>query len=148
MCCKHRVLKFKKLTEMATIPKYATEGSAGFDLHSAEDIVLQPKETKIVKTGLSCEIPVGCEMQVRPRSGFAVENNILIKNSPGTIDSDYRGEIGIILYNYGIIAVKISCGDRIAQGIISEYARVDIEETEELSETERGSGGFGSTGTN
>lgn len=142
------IIKFKKLHEDAIIPKYQTKGSAGFDFHSIEDVELF-RGTVLVKTGLSIEIPEGYELQIRSRSGLAFKENIIVLNSPGTIDSDYRGEIGIIL-NRTIDGTKksfsIKKGDRIAQGVICKIEQPSIEVVEKLSETERGIGGFGSTG--
>ena len=139
-------IKIQKLSENAIIPKYQTEGAAGFDFHSAESIILLPQETKIIKTDLSFEIPKGFELQIRCRSSIAVKTPLIIKNSPGTIDSDYRGNIGIIVHNLSSKPYLIEQGDRIAQGIISKYERATFIESSELTKTSRGKGGFGHTG--
>ncbi|MFN8206805.1 MAG: dUTP diphosphatase [Bacteroidales bacterium] len=130
------------------IPSYATINSAGMDLRAnlKESISLSPGERKLIPTGLYLEIPVGYEGQVRPRSGFALKSGVTVLNSPGTIDADYRGEVGVILINLSQNLVEISNGDRIAQLIIAKYESVSWNVVESLEETERGSGGFGHTG--
>lgn len=140
-------IKIKKVVEDAIIPKYQTSGSAGFDFHTVEDVTVFPKETKLVSTGLSFEIPEGYELQVRPRSGMSLKTKIRISNAPGTIDSDYRGVVSIIVDNissHGSLPYEIKKGDRIAQGVICKVNQAVFVEGE-LSETERGEGGFGST---
>jgi len=140
-------IKIKKLVEDAIIPKYQTVGSAGFDFHTVEDVTVFPKETKLVSTGLAFEIPEGYELQVRPRSGMSLKTKIRISNSPATIDSDYRGVVSIIVDNissHGSLPYEIKKGDRIAQGVICKVNQAVFVE-DELSETERGEGGFGST---
>ena len=129
-------------------PNYETEGSAGMDLRANinEPIVLKPLGRTIVKTGLFIALPVGFEAQVRPRSGLAAKKGITVLNSPGTVDADYRGEIGVILVNLSNDDFIINDGERIAQLIIAKHERVNWEEVIVLSETERGDGGFGSTG--
>jgi dUTP pyrophosphatase len=129
-------------------PNYETEGAAGMDLRAniEEAIILKPLERAIVKTGLFIALPVGFEAQVRPRSGLAAKKGITVLNSPGTVDADYRGEIGVILVNLSNAAFVINDGERIAQLIIAKHERVHWKEVEVLSETERGAGGFGSTG--
>jgi dUTP pyrophosphatase len=129
-------------------PNYETEGAAGMDLRAniEEPITLKPLERAIVKTGLFIALPVGFEAQVRPRSGLAAKKGITVLNSPGTVDADYRGEIGVILVNLSNAAFVINDGERIAQLIIAKHERVQWKEVEVLSETERGAGGFGSTG--
>ena len=129
-------------------PSYETEGSAGMDLRANIDsaIILKPLERTIVKTGLFIAFPVGFEAQVRPRSGLAAKKGITVLNSPGTVDADYRGEIGVILVNLSNENFTISDGERIAQLIIAKHERAQWKEVEVLDETERGSGGFGSTG--
>ena len=129
-------------------PNYETEGAAGMDLRAniEEAIILKPLERAIVKTGLFIALPVGFEAQVRPRSGLAAKKGISVLNSPGTVDADYRGEIGVILVNLSNAAFVINDGERIAQLIIAKHERVQWKEVEVLSETERGAGGFGSTG--
>ena len=130
------------------LPNYETMASAGMDLRAniLEPIVLKPLERAIVKTGLFLELPVGIEAQVRPRSGLAAKNGITVLNAPGTIDADYRGEIGVILVNLSNDAFTIQNGERIAQLIIAKHERAEWELVTELSETVRGEGGFGSTG--
>lgn len=129
------------------IPKYMTKGSVGFDISSNEDFDLHPECFHMYHTGLYFEIPEGYELQIRPRSGFANKNLTIIPNSPGTIDSDYRGELHVGLLNlHRLKILNIKKGDRIAQGIIAPIVKANFIEVKELSETERGAGGFGSTG--
>lgn len=130
------------------LPAYATHGSAGMDVCAATDevIVIHPGETVLVPTGFRLELPPGYEAQVRPRSGLAVRHSIGILNSPGTIDSDYRGEVKIILTNFGKEDFFVRNGDRIAQLVIARYVRAGWEEVQEINQTERGEGGFGHTG--
>ena len=130
------------------LPNYETIASAGMDLRAniSEAITLKPLERAIVKTGLFIALPVGTEAQVRPRSGLAAKNGITVLNSPGTVDADYRGEIGVILVNLSNNDFVINDGERIAQLVIAKHERADWELVEVLSVTERGSGGFGSTG--
>ena len=130
------------------IPTYETEGSAGMDLRAniKEEITLKPLERAIIKTGLFIALPIGFEAQVRPRSGLAAKRGITVLNSPGTVDADYRGEIGVILVNLSNEEFVINDGERIAQLVIAKHERVNWKEVEVLSETDRGSGGFGSTG--
>ena len=130
------------------LPTYETIGSAGLDIRAfiEESITLKPLERKLIKTGLFLEIPVGYEAQVRPRSGFALKNGVTVLNSPGTIDADYRGEVGVILINLSQENVEIHSGDRIAQLVFAKVEQAEWNEVETLSETERGAGGFGSTG--
>lgn len=141
-------VRVKKLREDAVIPEYKTEGAAGFDLVAAEDVTINAGETVTVPTGLAFEIPEGYELQIRPRSGLSLKTPLRIANSPGTIDSDYRGEVKIIITNTGQCDdyYNIYKGDRIAQGVIVPVMRAEFEEVDELSETSRGYGGFGSTG--
>jgi len=140
------VLKIKKLTPEAIIPAYQTKEAAGFDLHSIEDVVLKPNERRLIGTGLAFEIEYGYEVQIRPRSGLAFKYGITVLNSPGTIDSDYRGEIKVLLINLGEEEFEIKKGERIAQAVVAPVIQAQFEEVEELSSTSRGSGGFGSTG--
>tara|TARA_Y100000589_G_C26652949_1_gene426757 strand:- start:50 stop:493 length:444 start_codon:yes stop_codon:yes gene_type:complete len=128
--------------------KKATDGSSGFDLLAAlpNKIILQPRETKLIPCGFSLQMPFGIEAQVRPRSGIALKNSVTVLNSPGTIDADYRGEICVILINHGKSIFEISPGMRIAQLIFMKLPEIEIDITKELDETDRGSGGFGSTG--
>lgn len=130
------------------LPSYETIASAGMDLRASIDtpVTIKPLERTIVKTGLFIELPIGFEAQVRPRSGLAAKKGVTVLNSPGTIDADYRGEIGVILVNISNEEFTIENGERIAQMIISKHERADFEEVKELSETARGAGGFGSTG--
>lgn len=130
------------------LPSYATAQSAGMDLRASIDapITLQPLERKLVPTGLRIALPDGYEAQVRPRSGLALKKGIAVLNSPGTIDADYRGEIGVILINLSNEPFEIQDGDRIAQMIISRYEQAEWEQVTILDETERGEGGFGHTG--
>ena len=131
------------------LPAYATEHSAGMDLLAAisENITLASGERKLIPTGLSIALPDGYEAQIRPRSGLALKNGISLVNSPGTIDADYRGEIGIIVINHGADAFTIERGMRIAQMVIAPYTRAQFSEVIDLPTSERGTGGFGSTGT-
>jgi len=131
------------------LPEYETLASAGMDLRAHMDtpVTLQPMERGLIKTGLFMELPVGVEAQVRPRSGLALKKGITVLNSPGTIDADYRGEIGVILINLSNEPFTINSGDRIAQLVIAKHERADWQQVESLTETERGAGGFGSTGT-
>ena len=130
------------------LPSYQTEASAGMDLRAEleEPVQLAPLERAVIGTGLYMELPVGFEAQVRPRSGLAAKKGISVLNSPGTIDADYRGEIGVILVNISNEPVRIEPGERIAQLVISRFEQALWEEVEILSQTDRGSGGFGSTG--
>ena len=129
------------------LPSRQTTGSAGFDLASAEpDFVLAPGERRLVSTGLAVEIPPGIEGQVRPRSGLALRHGITMPNAPGTIDSDYRGEVRVILQNLGSEAVTIVRGDRIAQLVFARYETPELVDVTELEQSSRGAGGFGSTG--
>ena len=130
------------------LPNYETVASAGMDLRAniTESITLKPLERAIIKTGLFIALPIGYEAQVRPRSGLAAKNGITVLNSPGTIDADYRGEIGVILVNLSNDDFVIQNGERIAQMIIAKHERAEWIEVQELTETSRGEGGFGSTG--
>jgi dUTP pyrophosphatase len=139
-------LKIKKLNSDAIIPAYQTKEAAGFDLHSIEDVIINPGERKLIGTGLAFEIEKGYEIQIRPRSGLAYKHGITVLNTPGTIDSDYRGEIKVLLINHAKEAFEIKKGDRIAQAVVAPVIQAEIIEVEKLSDTERGSGGFGSTG--
>lgn len=143
-------IQFKKLDNRAIIPEYKTLGSAGFDLNvllDAEEYILKKGEIKLFKTGLAMSLPDGYEAQIRSRSGLSLKNGVIVLNSPGTVDSDYRGEIGIVLMNCGNEDYKVEHLSRIAQMVIAKYEKADIEVVEELDNTERGEGGFGSTGT-
>ena len=131
------------------LPNYETIASAGMDLRAniQEPIILKPLERTIVKTGLFIELPIGFEAQVRPRSGLAAKKGISVLNAPGTVDADYRGEIGVILVNLSNEDFTIENGERVAQLVIAKHERVEWVEVKTLSETSRGAGGFGSTGT-
>lgn len=141
-------LRVKRLPhgEGLPLPAYATSGAAGMDVVSAEDVVLAPGVRHAVATGLSMAIPAGFEIQVRPRSGLALKHGISAPNAPGTIDSDYRGEVKIILINHGDQPFEILRGDRVAQLVLAPVVQGSWMEVEELDATERGEGGFGSTG--
>ena len=136
-------------TSGQALPHYETEASAGMDLRAVLDtpIILAPLERAIIKTGLFIELPVGYEAQVRPRSGLAAKNGLTVLNAPGTIDADYRGEIGVILVNLSNDPYTVENTARIAQLVIAKHERAQWVEVTELSSTDRGSGGFGSTGT-
>ena len=129
-------------------PIYETDGAAGMDLRAniSESILLKPLERTIIKTGLFIALPAGFEAQVRPRSGLAAKKGITVLNSPGTVDADYRGEIGVILVNLSNEEFEVNDSERVAQLVIAKHERVTWKEVEVLNETERGSGGFGSTG--
>lgn len=130
------------------LPEYATTASAGLDLRANLDspITLQPLERKLIPTGLYIALPEGCEAQIRPRSGLALKHGISLLNTPGTIDADYRGEIGVILVNISNEPFEVRDGERIAQMVIARYEQVEWEPAESLDATERGAGGFGHTG--
>lgn len=135
-------------TSANELPEYATSGAAGMDLraHLAEPVTLQPLERRLIPTGLFMEIPHGCEVQIRPRSGLAFKHGITVLNSPGTIDSDYRGEVGVLLVNLSQEPFVIESGERVAQMVVAQHGHVEWEAVNELSDTDRGAGGFGSTG--
>ncbi|MFA6170248.1 MAG: dUTP diphosphatase [Candidatus Margulisiibacteriota bacterium] len=130
------------------LPKYMSDHAAGMDLYAAVtvDLTIAPGEWKLVPTGLAMALPEGYEAQVRPRSGLALKQGVSVLNTPGTVDADYRGEVGVILMNHSRQDLIIKRGDRIAQMIINKFERIVFEEVEELSATERGAGGFGHTG--
>lgn len=136
----------KRLKDNATLPTYMTNGSSGLDLYSAEEKIIPPGKWEVISTGIAVEIPYGYEGEVRSRSGIAKEHGIFVLNSPGTIDSDYRGEVKVILMNLGEESFKVNIGDRIAQLVISPVVKAEVLEVEELSNTERNAGGFGHTG--
>ena len=138
----------KKLNSKVKLPSYKTDGSSGMDLMAFIDkpITILPQKSELIPTGLSIAIPNDTEVQVRPRSGLAVKNNISVLNTPGTIDSDYRGELKVILYNYGNEEFIVKNEDRIAQMVLMPIIKASFEEVENLPETIRGEGGFGSTG--
>ena len=131
------------------LPEHQTESSAGADIHAYipdGDMIISPGEKEIIPTGIYIEIPVGYEVQVRPRSGLAFKHGVTVLNSPGTIDADYRGEVKVLLINHGKEAFIVKSGERIAQMVYSKYQRVEWESVNRLSDTERGSGGYGSSG--
>jgi|TARA_B100000029_G_scaffold103227_1_gene93700 dUTP pyrophosphatase len=138
----------KKLNPEAKLPSYKTKGSSGMDLMALveEKIIVKPNSSELIPTGLSIAIPEDLEIQIRPRSGLAAKHNISVLNTPGTIDSDYRGELKIILYNHSNKDFIVNKNDRVAQMILVPVLKVDFEEVDELPDTIRGSGGFGSTG--
>lgn len=131
------------------LPQYETKGSAGMDVraHLESNLTIKPGERALIKTGLKLSIPEGFELQVRPRSGLAYKHGITVLNSPGTIDSDYRGDVGVILINHGNKDFVVEPGERVGQFVFAKYERAEWEPTSDLGETERGEGGFGSTGT-
>ena len=136
-------LKVKKLNDDAIIPNFAHKGDAGMDLYSIEEVVIPPGETKLIKTGICIELPTMTEAQVRPRSGLALKHSVTVLNTPGTIDEGYRGEL---LINHGKNDFKVEKHMKIAQMIVKPIYDINIEEVKELSDSERGKGGFGSTG--
>ena len=138
-------LRFKKVHPDAVLPSYAHPSDAGMDLRSVDDLTLAPGQRALVHTGLVMLLPPLYEAQVRPRSGLALKNGVTVLNTPGTIDSGYRGEVGVILINLGQAAFDVRKGDKIAQMVIAPVTQPNIEETDVVDETDRGSGGFGST---
>ena len=142
-------IQIKKLSNAISIPKYETLGSSGMDIaaHIENNIIISPGEKALIATGFSIAIPIGYEIQIRPRSGLAAKKSITVLNTPGTIDADYRGEIKIILINLGKEKFTIKNGERIAQMVLCPVFQANLEEVDELPNTKRGSGGFGSTGT-
>jgi len=142
------ITRLSEATRDVPLPAYATEGSAGMDVCAAVvgEVTLKPGTTSLIPTGFAIALPAGYEAQIRPRSGLAIKHEIGIMNSPGTIDTDYRGEVGIVLTNHGGKDFVVRRGDRIAQMVIARYARVEWSETGSLDETGRGAGGFGHTG--
>ena len=139
-------IKVKKLSENASLPRYIHKGDAGMDLASAQDVNLLPGQTRVVMTDLAFELPEGMELQVRSRSGMAAKHNVFVLNAPGTVDSGFRGNVGVILTNLGSRIFEIKIGDRVAQAVFSKYEHVRVYEYEEISNSERGTGGFGSSG--
>ncbi len=138
----------KRLSKEVSLPKYETIGSSGMDLaaYINADINIEPGKTALIPTGLALSIPKGFEIQIRPRSGLAAKKKVSVLNTPGTIDADYRGEIKVILINLGSESFKVEKGLRIAQMVLSPVVQAQLKEVENLNETERGKGGFGSTG--
>mgnify|MGYP001411541068 CR=1 FL=1 len=141
-------LLIKKINKNINLPQYKSENSSGMDLiaNISKTIVIHPGKKDVIPTGIAVSIPLGYEVQIRPRSGLAAENGIGVLNSPGTIDADYRGEIKVILINLGNNSFKINKNDRIAQMVLCPIAKAEFEEVHELPDTKRGKGGFGSTG--
>jgi dUTP diphosphatase len=139
---------FSVLRDGAFLPEYQTSGSAGADLHAylAEPITLKPMERTLIPTGLFVELPEGYELQVRPRSGLALKYGVTVLNTPGTVDSDYRGELCVLLVNLGSEPFTVQNGDRIAQAVVAQTVQVRFVQTDALSKTGRGSNGYGSTG--
>ena len=136
----------KRIHPDAVIPRYAHDGDAGVDLYSVEDVTLEPGERKLVPTGLKIAFPRGYEAQVRPKSGLAIKQGLSVLNTPGTVDHGYRGEVGVIAVNLGNEKVEIKKGMKVAQMVFNEIEEATFEETDELDDTSRGEGGFGSTG--
>lgn len=139
-------VKILKLHDRAIIPRYQHKNDAGLDLHAIYDHVILSGDRKLIPTGLAFQIPEYCMIDVRPRSGLALKNGITVLNSPGTIDSNYRGELGIILINHGSENFEIKAGDRIAQIVFKPFYTATLIESDELEDSDRGSSGFGSTG--
>lgn len=146
----HVVLRVKRLdgNEDMALPAYETDGASGLDLRAAVDgeLTLHPGEIRLVPTGLAISLPLGYEAQIRPRSGLALKHGVGMVNAPGTIDSDYRGEIGLVLINWGKSPFVIKRGDRIAQMVVTRVSRAQVLEVDRLETTERGAGGFGHSG--
>ena len=142
-------IQIKKLSTEVLTPKYETSGSSGMDIaaYIRQDIIINPGEKALIPTGFSLSVPQGYEVQIRPRSGLAAKKGVTVLNTPGTIDSDYRGEIKVILINLSKDVFYVKSGERIAQIVVCPVKQVVVEEVNELSETNRGAGGFGSTGT-
>ncbi|EQD99805.1 dUTP diphosphatase [Helicobacter pylori] len=139
-------IKIQKIHPNALIPEYQTEGSSGFDLHAVEEVMIKSHGVGLVRIGICLSLEVGYELQVRTRSGLALNHQVMVLNSPGTVDNDYRGEIKVILANLSDKDFKVQVGDRIAQGVVQKTYKAEFIECERLDETSRGSGGFGSTG--
>ena len=139
-------VRFKRLSPDAVLPAYAHPGDAGMDIRSIDDLEIAPGTRALVHTGLVMALPAGWEAQVRPRSGLALKHGVTVLNTPGTIDAGYRGEVGVILANFGDAPFAVKKGDRIAQVVIAPVTTAAIEETDVVDDTDRGGGGFGSTG--
>lgn len=139
-------LRVKRIDPRAALPAYAKPGDAGMDLRALEPLEVPPGECRLVRTGLTVEIPPGFEGQVRPRSGLALKHAVTVLNTPGTVDAGYRGEVGVILINHGRAPFPVASGDRIAQFVLARFEPATVVEADELSESERGAGGFGSSG--
>ena len=139
-------LKVKKLSKKAEIPSYQSEGASGMDLHALENVVVNPGDTVLIRTGIAFDIPKGFEVQIRPRSGLSAKTGLIIPNAPGTIDHDFTGEIKVIMRNTSNKFEIIDAGSRIAQAVLAPVTRAEILEVNELKETKRSNQGFGSTG--
>ncbi len=139
-------LRVKRLTPSAILPKYARPGDAGLDLYADTNLVIGPGESSTVSTGIAVELPPGTEGQVRARSGLARKHAVTVLNGPGTIDEGYRGEVGVILINHGTHAFRVERGMRIAQLVVQRRCAVEVRQVDTLTDTDRGTGGFGSTG--
>ena len=139
-------VKFRRIEPSAELPTYAHPGDAGMDIRSIEELTIAPGARALVHTGLVMMLPPGYEAQVRPRSGLALKNGVTVLNTPGTIDEGYRGEVGVILVNFGSEPFKVEKGAKIAQMVIAPCTRAEIVETDEVDDTVRGTGGFGSSG--
>jgi len=144
--CRKMTLMFEKLRDDAHLPQYASPGAAGMDLAIPESVMIFPGHTAIIPLGWKVAVPEGFEMQIRPRSGTSIKTKLIVPNSPGTIDSDYRGEVALILRNTGGETYIYAAGTRLAQAVIARAYRPSLELVESLDDTERGEGGFGSTG--
>ena len=140
-------LRVTRLNPDAIIPVYAHPGDAGLDLHACEDVALEPGVACLVSTGVAIELPEATEAQVRPRSGLALKHSVTVLNTPGTIDEGYRGEVGVVLINHGTTTFHVTSGMRIAQLVVQKRWTVDVVEVDGLTDTTRGTGGFGSTGS-
>ena len=140
-------LRIRRLSPDAIIPAYAHPGDAGLDLHACEDVALDPGVACLVPTGVAIELPEATEAQVRPRSGLALKHSVTVLNTPGTIDEGYRGEVGVVLINHGSSTFQVTRGMRIAQLVVQKRWTVEVVEVDGLTDTTRGAGGFGSTGS-
>ena len=140
-------LRIRRLSPDAIIPAYAHPGDAGLDLHACEDVALDPGVACLVPTGVAIELPEATEAQVRPRSGLALKHSVTVLNTPGTIDEGYRGEVGVVLINHGPTTFQVTRGMRIAQLVVQKRWTVEVVEVDGLTDTTRGAGGFGSTGS-
>jgi dUTP pyrophosphatase len=140
-------LRIRRLSPDAIIPAYAHPGDAGLDLHACEDVALDPGVSCLVPTGVAIELPEATEAQVRPRSGLALKHSVTVLNTPGTIDEGYRGEVGVVLINHGSSTFQVTRGMRIAQLVVQKRWTVEVVEVDGLTDTTRGAGGFGSTGS-
>ena len=140
-------LRVRRINPEAIIPAYAHPGDAGLDLHASEDVALAPGVARLVPTGVAIELPEGTEAQVRPRSGLALKHSVTVLNTPGTIDEGYRGEVGVVLINHGPATFQVTRGMRIAQLVVQKRWTIQVVEVDGLTDTTRGTGGFGSTGS-